>query len=266
MNALKNLTLLFFALAITPLAAQKKAKTFKWPGKYEVAVCLTYDDGLDSHLDFAAPALDMFNLKGSFYCTGNSRSLYNRMEDWRQLVKNGHELGNHSLFHPCDAERLDWVKPEYDLNKYTMGQIKTELATANSLLKAVDGNTERTYAFNCSDYKVGGESFVDAIRPLFFAARCDGPIPDNMQEVDAHFMPSWGVNEPTGKEMIAYVEEAREKGTIAIFMFHNVGGGYLNVSAEAHKELLEYLDKNRDRIWTDTFMNVMRYVKEKKQK
>ena len=21
---------------------------------------------------------------------------------------NGHELGNHTLFHPCDGERLDW--------------------------------------------------------------------------------------------------------------------------------------------------------------
>jgi len=243
------------------MAQMKKDNTFQWPEKYQVAVCLTYDDGLDSHLDFAVPALDKHNLKGSFYCTGNSRSLYNRMEDWRSIVKNGHELGNHSLFHPCDGERFDWVRSEYDLNTYTIDQIKAELFTANSLLKAVDGKTERTFAYNCSDYTAGGESFVDGIRPLFFAARSDGDIPDSMNDVDVHFMPSWGVNEPTGAEMIAYVEEARKRGTIAIFMFHNVGGGYLNVSAEAHQELLEYLNINRDKIWTDTFMNVMRYVK-----
>jgi peptidoglycan hydrolase-like amidase len=44
-------------------------------------------------------------------------------------------------------------------------------------------------------------------------------------------------------------------------MFHSVGGGYLNVSKEAHRELLAYLKSNEDVIWTDTFMNVMKYIK-----
>jgi sialate O-acetylesterase len=242
--------------------SQSNTSSFKWPENYKAAVCLTYDDGLDCHLDTAVPALDAFNLKGSFYCTGFSTSLHNRIEDWRTITLNGHELGNHTLFHPCDGERFEWVKPEYDLRTYTLSQLRNELLTANTLLEAVDGKKERTYAYTCSDFAINQLSFVDSVRNLFFAARSEGPIPESIDQVDLHFAPSWGVVDPTGEELINYVKKARENETIAIFMFHSVGGGYLNVSAEAHQELLSYLHSNKDELWTDTFINIMKYIKE----
>lgn len=55
-----------------------------------------------------------------------------------------------------------------------------------------------------------------------------------------------------------------ENGTLAIFMFHSVGGGYLKISDEAQRELLTFLDEHRDEIWTGTFLEVMGYVKENK--
>lgn len=252
----------FFCIGWSAAYGQERSADFNWPGKYKAAVCLTYDDGLDSHLDVAIPALDSFNLKGTFYCTGFSTSLHSRLDEWRAIASEGHELGNHTLFHPCDGERFDWVKPEYDLRNYTMSQFKSELFTANTLLMAVDGKQERTYAYTCSDFEVGKRSYVDSIRHMFVAARSEGPIPETMDLVDIHFAPSWGLVEPTGEELISYVEEALSKGTLAIFMFHNVGGGYLNVSAEAHHELLNYLKEHEDDIWTDTFINVMKYIRD----
>lgn len=242
------------------LQAQDSQSDFKWPGKYKAAVCLTYDDGLDCHIDIAVPELDSYDLKGTFYCTGFSNSLRNRMGEWKSITLNGHELGNHTLFHPCNGDRFDWVKPEYDLRTYTMLQIRTELLTANTFLTAVDGKKERTFAYTCSDFEVNNVSFVDSIRNMFVAARSDGPIPESVDMVDLHFAPSWGVIDPSGTDLINYVKEAQEKGTIAIFMFHSVGGGYLNVSKEAHKELLAYLKSNEEVIWTDTFMNVMKFI------
>ena len=141
-----------FIMVIGLMIQNQSNAQFKWPDGKKAAVVFTYDDGLDCHLDVAVPQLDEFGFKGTFYCTGNSPSLYNRMSEWRQLAKNGHELGNHSLFHPCDGKKQDWVKPEYDLNNYTLGQIVNELQTANTLLKAVDGNEDRTFGFTCSDY------------------------------------------------------------------------------------------------------------------
>jgi peptidoglycan/xylan/chitin deacetylase (PgdA/CDA1 family) len=240
---------------------QAVSKPFSWPGKTRAAVCLTYDDGLDCHIDNAVPALDKYDLKGTFFCTGMSSSLQHRMDEWQTITENGHELGNHSLFHPCDGERGDWVTPEYDLNNYSMSQIINELFTANSLLKAVDGKTERTYAYTCSDFKAGQQSFVDSIRGMFVAARNDGAIPESIEEIDLHFVPSWGVVNPSGKALIEYVKKAQEKGTLAVIMFHSVGGGYLNVSLEAHNELLAYLHGNKEEIWTGTFLDVMSYIK-----
>ena len=40
---------------------------------------------------------------------------------------------------------------EFDLNNYTIEQLLAELKTANTLLKAIDGNEKRTFAYTCSD-------------------------------------------------------------------------------------------------------------------
>ena len=243
------------------LAQESNTDSFAWPGGKKAAVCLTYDDGLDCHLDVAIPALEKHHLKGTFYCTGNSPSLFKRVGDWREAAGKGHELGNHTLFHPCHGDRFDWVKPEYDLNSYTFEQIKTELRTANSLLKAIDGQEERSFAYTCTNHTIGGISFVDSIRGMFPSARGGGPMLSSKKDLDLHYVPSWCVSDPTGEELIAYVEEAMEHGTVAVIMFHSVGGGYLNVSAEAHEQLLTYLDSHREVLWTDTFLQVMKYLK-----
>ena len=234
---------------------------FSWPNGAKAAVVFTYDDGLDCHLDVAVPQLDEFGFKGTFYCTGNSQSLYNRTDDWRETAKNGHELGNHTLFHPCNGEQFDWVKPEYDLNKYTIEQLLAELRTASTLLKAIDGKRKRTFAYTCSNVAIGENDFSDNIQPLFTAARADGPIPEIMQGYNIFKAPSWMVEDNKTEDLIAYVEEAKAKGTIAVFMFHSVGGGYLNVGAKEHRELLQYLNENRDEFYIGTFGEVMEYIK-----
>lgn len=255
-NPVKIIAVIFVCLSTV---FQSKAQ-FKWPGGAKAAVVFTYDDGLDCHLDVAVPQLDEFGLKGSFYCTGHSNSLYDRLEEWRAIAEKGHELGNHTLFHPCDGEQFDWVKEEYDLNNYTPEQLLAELRTANTLLKAIDGNETRTFAYTCSDYTAGGEDFTDAIRPLFASARRDGNIPETMKNFDVYQSPSWGVNDPTAEELIAYVNEAKRKGTIAVFMFHSVGGGYLNVGADEHRKLLEYVRANEDDFYSATFHEVMNHI------
>lgn len=255
------ITVLVIIVTVEFSYSQVINKNFKWPENKKAAVCLTFDDGQDSHLDNAIPLLDSFNVKATFYCPGNKESLHNRTSEWKKIVENGHELGNHSLFHPCDGNQFDWVKPEYDLNRYSLEQIRMELYTANTLLKAIDGKTDRTYGYPCSNFKVQGDTtYLHIVKQLFAAGRSDGPIPNSMENIDINFMPSWSVDSNSGKELIDYVKEARGKGTIATFMFHSVGGGYLNVSNEALQELLIYLKENEQDYWVDTFFNVTKYI------
>ncbi|QGY43832.1 polysaccharide deacetylase family protein [Maribellus comscasis] len=256
-----KLLFVFFWAFLFLFPVLKTDAQFQWPDGAKAAVCFTYDDGLDCHLDVAVPQLDEFELKGTFYCTGNSTSLFNRMEEWREIVRKGHELGNHTLFHPCDGNKGDWVKPEYDLNNYTPDQIIAELKTANTLLKAIDGKEKRTYGYTCSNTVAGGEDFTDDIQSLFIGARCDGPIPETMKGYDVYKTPSFAVVDLSADEMIEAVESARKKGTIVVFMFHSVGGGYLNVDAGEHRKLLEYIAENKDDYYNATFGEVMEYIK-----
>src|SRR3954468_17028100 len=86
-------------LSFTMITAHAQL-TNVWNNK-KCAVALTYDDALNVDLDNAIPALDSLGLKGTFYLSGYSGALNNRIDEWRAIAKKGHELGNHTLYHPC---------------------------------------------------------------------------------------------------------------------------------------------------------------------
>lgn len=111
-----------------------------WNGK-KCAVVLTYDDAYDEQLDNAVPVLDSLGLKATFYVTAFSKSVQTRLNDWKQLALNGHELGNHTLFHPCtgDAPGREFVPADYKLNNYTVKRMLDETRMTNVFLQALDG-------------------------------------------------------------------------------------------------------------------------------
>ena len=251
------------------LVATNKSKTkgrFAWPNGAVAAVCLTYDDGLDCHLDLVAPNLESHGFRGTFYCHGSSESLAKRMDEWRALAKRGHELGNHSLFHPCtsvetNGKKREWIVPEYAMENYSVRRMKDELWVANTLLRAVDGKQERTYGYTCSESDAGGASFIPEVRKLFPGARGIGPVPEAMAEFDCFNAPSFMVVDHSATDLIALTEEAAKNGTVATIMFHSVGGGHLNVSNEAHREFLGYLRNNKSRFYVATFVDVINWVR-----
>jgi peptidoglycan/xylan/chitin deacetylase (PgdA/CDA1 family) len=259
------------ALAVATTARAQEPGTepevpFPWPNGARAAVALTYDDAIDTHLDHAAPDLDAAGLHGTFYLLGNSSSLARRLPEWRALGERGHELGNHALFHPCiqnppGAGERTWVRDEYALERYTVGRMRDEVAVMNTLLLALDGPHTRTLAYPCAETAAGGESYVDAMRPLFLAARIgDDRIVADPRALDPLLVPSWAVENVSGEEMIAIVQKAIDAGGLAVFMFHGIGGDYIPVSRQAHQELLAWLASHRDVVWTDTFRDVMAHV------
>ncbi len=126
-----------------------------WNNK-KAAVVLTYDDAVDQHLDNAIPVLDSLGLKATFYITGYSASIRKRMNDWKKIAVNGHELGNHTLYHPCvGGVGREWVTADRDMRTYTVTRMVDEARMNNVFLQALDGKTKRTFAFTCGDMKVG---------------------------------------------------------------------------------------------------------------
>jgi peptidoglycan/xylan/chitin deacetylase (PgdA/CDA1 family) len=249
-----------------PAVAADLPRPFPWPNGAKAAVVLTYDDGMDTHLDHAVPDLDAAGLKGTFFVPGHSESLAKRLPEWRALAAGGHELGNHAIFHPClrkpaGKPEREWVKPEYALESYTVERIRDEIAAMNTTLLAIDGETVRTLAYNCCDTTAGGRSYVDAVRPLFLAARAgEDRIARDVSALDPMLVPSWAARDVTGAQLIAFAQKAVDVGGLAVFQFHGIGGEWISVSREAHRELVGWLAANRPTVWTDTFKRVMIHV------
>lgn len=64
--------------------------------------------------------------------------------------------------------------------------------------------------------------------------------------------------ELSGAELIAYLQSAKnQQRKLVNIIFHGVGGDYLTISNDAHKELLDFLDQHRDDYWVDSYINIM---------
>jgi sialate O-acetylesterase len=238
-----------------------------WKGK-KAAVVLTYDDALNVHLDNVIPVLDSLSLKGTFYLTASSDAARNRITDWRAAAVKGHELGNHTLYHPCDASGpgMSWVKPEYDLSKYSLGRIQDEIKMCNAFLKSIDGRDKRTFAFTCGHKKVAEGEFIQSLSDDFVAARSVRHEMHSFDEQKLLDIDCYSMVEQTGQQMIELVKQAQRSGKLLVFLFHGVGGEHaLNVSSQAHSELLHYLKEQQNDIYIDTMLNVAEHIRHVKK-
>jgi peptidoglycan/xylan/chitin deacetylase (PgdA/CDA1 family) len=230
-----------------------------WNGK-KCAVALTYDDALHVHLDHAIPALDSLGLLGTFYISASGAAA-TRIDAWRSAAQKGHELGNHTLYHPCIATGRGWVEAERDLEKYTVQRIVDEISMTNLLLEAIDGKKKRTFAYPCGDEHAGGKSYVNEITDKFVAARGVRTESQRWQDVNIMRVSSHMISGHDGPYMINLVKEAMKKNQLVVFLFHGVGGEHnLDVSLKAHRELLQFLKKNESEIWTAPFIDIAEHV------
>ena len=254
---------LFFSTAC--VAADNVARSFAWPRGARAAVSLAYDDALDSQLDRALPVLDRYGLKASFYLQLSNPTVSLRMAQWRRAAHNGHELGNHTLFHQCSASAPDraWVPPHRNLDRISVEQVKEQVLLANTMLYAIDGRRERTFTAPCGDLKAGGQAYLPALAHAFVAIKAGTGSAAllSMDTLDPYAVAVLAPVNLSGKQLIDIVKLAGARGTMVNFTFHGIGGDYLAVSAEAHEELVKFLADNRDAYWTDTFLNIMQHVK-----
>ena len=81
--------------------------TFQWPGGATAAVSLTFDDGMQSQLEVGVPLLNRYGVRATFYV--NPQEDYpTQLAGWREALA-GHEIGNHTVHHPC-SQNFDWIR------------------------------------------------------------------------------------------------------------------------------------------------------------
>ncbi|MFN2121803.1 MAG: polysaccharide deacetylase family protein [Anaerolineales bacterium] len=247
------------------------AGTFAWPDDSQGAVSLTYDDGLPVHLSVVAPLLDRHGLRATFYPMIQS-DLQLHPEGWKALAAAGHELGNHSVFHPCrqrSPNPYKWLDDRYDLAHYSLDQMRAELEIANLVLHLLDDREARSYGCTCGDLSVGTGVLEVPLQPiftdLFVAAR--GTVTNEA----AHPGPGLdlyniGCIDVAGRrlpDLQRLVEGARLTGGWAVFVVHGIGAGTheLYLEAGVHEEFVGWLAQ-QTRIWTAPVRAVAAYVRD----
>jgi peptidoglycan/xylan/chitin deacetylase (PgdA/CDA1 family) len=243
-----------------------------WPKETRCAVSLTYDDGLPVHRSLVAPVLQEQGLRATFYVSIHTRLTTSpeQPESWREISLAGHELGNHSVFHPCrrrPPEAFPWLEEAFDLRSYSPSRLRSELEVANLVLRLIDGKTERTYGNTCCDTTIGageGELRMDGVlADLFVAAR--GSLTGTFAKPETVNLLDVGCIGADGRsldELVGVVEETREQGGWAVFMIHGVGVGthQFYLEPEVHREFLGWLARQRRTIWTAPFVEVAKYI------
>ncbi|HEY6123110.1 MAG TPA: polysaccharide deacetylase family protein [Steroidobacteraceae bacterium] len=253
------LTTLLLALCASPSLAKPPV----WPTGKVAAVALTYDDALHSQLDIAIPQLDAAGFKGTFFLDGDITPA--DMLRWREAQRSGHELGNHSLFHPCPRAMLPDRK-NYLTDNYDVDRMLGEIAAMNNVLFGIDGARTRTYSVPCSQMFVGGVDYTAALRRsgLVKYARTGGDqyksVIADWSRLDYFQVPSYGpVDKPDGAALIAYAARVRDAKGLGVLQFHGVGGDYLEVTSKAHQQLVTWL-RDHPEIWVARFDELMDYA------
>jgi peptidoglycan/xylan/chitin deacetylase (PgdA/CDA1 family) len=232
-------------------------QSIQWPHHKKATVVLTYDDALISQLDSAVPQLKRSGFKATFFLTSDID--YVTIPRWQKLAREGFELGNHTLFHPCSPSPDNPVSS----SAYTQTQIISEIEIMNRFLFALDGKTARTYAYPCAETTVDGKDYVDSLRRngLVQYARIGGDetsVITDFVHLDSLRVPALGLEDHTDAEtIIGFIKKVQEAGGMGVIMFHGVGGDYITTATDVHQAVLDYLKENKKDIWVTTFVEAM---------
>jgi sialate O-acetylesterase len=239
-----------------------------WPGQRCAAISLTFDDPKASHTERVAPMLADHGLRGTFYTPINS-GLLRTAETWRGVAEAGHELGNHSIFHPCRRRPgRNWPDASYDLNTYSWKRFSDEIRVANEVLSLIDGRDpdgrqHRTYGNTCHCTTIGSGDELIAIDEhldgLVLAAR--GPVcaePIVFDQAKPMNLGTIGIDRRSAEEIIALIDQARAQGGWFIFTAHDLADGEgLALAPQVLEEVCQHLKAHADEVQTGTVREIV---------
>jgi peptidoglycan/xylan/chitin deacetylase (PgdA/CDA1 family) len=230
-----------------------------YQGGAEAAISLTFDDGLRSQLAVAVPLLERHGLRGTFYLNPTGDDWRDRWAPWAEVATRGHELGNHTLAHPC-SENFAFVTPDRALERLTLEALARDIDTAEERLHGLSGTDRRSFAYPCYQDWVGRgaarQTYVPLVAARFAAGRIRGERHNLPGRCDLHHLWSWPAERMSGAEMIGLCEEAASEGGWGIFTFHGVGEGHLPIGESDLDSLCTHLQRQCERLWTAPVVEV----------
>jgi peptidoglycan-N-acetylglucosamine deacetylase len=259
----------FCACTVTlsiPLSGQTPPNRFPWPNDAKVAISLTFDDARASQVNGGTALLDKYGVKATFYVVPGAVKA--QLDGWKKAVASGHEIGNHSLNHPCSGNFV-WSRSKA-LEEYTLEKMGAELQEANRQIKAMLDVDCRVFAYPCGQTFVGrGEgtqSYVPLVARMFDSSR--GWMDEAANDPSyVDFAQLTGV-ESDGKDfdkVLPLIEQAKGSGQWLVLAGHEMGeGGDQTTRLKMLEELMQYAADPANGIWLAPVGVVGEYVMSKR--
>ena len=244
------------------LAAFERQEDFRWPEGKRAAISLTFDDARFSQVERGLPILDEYGAKATFYVS--IEPFEERLDAWKRAAANGHEIGNHSLTHPCSGN-FPFIGKRA-LENYTLNMMRYELEESNNIIERLLGVRPVSYAYPCGQKYVGRgrdvKSYVPVVAEGFLAGR--GWMDEWANDPTFCDMAQLMAMELDGKDfeqVKQLIDRTLANGGWLIFCGHDIGeGGRQTTLSSTLKALCEYAQDPANGLWLDTVEAVARYI------
>jgi sialate O-acetylesterase len=232
--------------------------------KSKGVISFTYDDCMPCHLDAAMPDLEAHGFRGTFYVCpidAPDRCWVRRREDWIAAAERGHEIANHTLYHPCRTFK------DRDLRQYTLAQITEEIEEAEQRLADAVGCVSRSFAYPCGHMTVGPDekpvSYIPSVDLLYPAARgCEPRLAGN--DVELMQAPSFCPGPQSTMEwFMDIIEQATVQKKWATFTFHGIDEGWIITARQRHQAVLAEVARRvrAGQLLCQTFVSVAEQIR-----
>lgn len=243
------------------------ADQWNWPDGQQVAVSLSYDDALPVHREETAPQLEQRGLRATFYVPIDSDLLDHR-DAWVRIAQAGHELGNHTIFHPCrnPGNARSWPLPHRNLCDYTPARWEDEVRVASRILRSYDGREARSFGNTCCDLTLGideTEAELDEMIARHFVAGRGATtgVPADPRSVRLTRVGCVSADGLAFEQIRQVLDAAAAIRGWVIFMAHGIGRDHrLQWSVESHSQAIDYLAANTRTIWTAPVAEVAAHI------
>ena len=257
----------FAFLPVGPLCAGQAGKDrpdsplFKFPEGKRCALSLSFDDGRPSQIENGVPLFERYGVKATFYV--NPDSVKKNPEGWKQAAAKGHEIGNHSMTHPCTGNKP--FSRKNAVEDLTLERMREEMLAANSFLKEQLGVTVRTFAYPCGQSFVGRgrnvQSYVPLVAELFLAGRdWLNEDPNDPFFLDPAQVLSISIDRLDFDRIRPQIERSIKRGAWLVLAGHDISNRDSATRISMLEELLKYVQDPSNGVWVDTIQNVASYI------